>query len=62
MAKKIKMAKPTKHEHEVLLSLVEMTIAFQSAYGTKCQISKAKALAAWLGKYREAYDTATERG
>jgi len=62
MAKNMKMAKPTKREHAVLIELVEETIEFQSNFGSNGQASKAEALANWLWKYRSAYDTATARG
>ena len=61
MAKNIKMEKPTKREHAVLIELVEETIEFQSNFGSESQVKKAEVLANWLWKYRSAYDTATER-
>ncbi len=61
MAKNIKMQKPTKHEHAVIMELVEETVAFQPNFGSNSQASKSETLANWLYKYRSAYDTATAR-
>ena len=61
MAKIIKMRKPTKREHDVLVEMASEAISFHSKFGTATQKSKAQALATWLVKYRSAYDTATGR-